>query len=140
MNESSIKLTVYFEGPFWVGVFEKVTGQGYSACRVVFGTSEPKNHEVMQLLARYHLLSFSAPIPSAEAPIRPTISPKRLQRKIAAQLCRPGVSTRSQEAVQKQREANKLERKSLSRAAKEAMETQKYTSRQIKRKEKKRGH
>ena len=31
------KLTVYFDEPFWVGVFEELDGKKLSVCKVVFG-------------------------------------------------------------------------------------------------------
>lgn len=31
------KLTVFFEDPFWVGVFERVSEGKLSACKVTFG-------------------------------------------------------------------------------------------------------
>ena len=34
------KLTVYFEDPFWVGVFERVEDGKLSVCKVTFG-AEP---------------------------------------------------------------------------------------------------
>ena len=34
------KLTVYFDEPFWVGVFEELDGKRLSVCKVVFG-AEP---------------------------------------------------------------------------------------------------
>ena len=39
------KLTVFFEDPFWVGIFERIEKGKLSVCRVVFG-SEPKDYEV----------------------------------------------------------------------------------------------
>ena len=39
------KLTVYFDEPFWVGVFEELDGKRLSVCRVVFG-SEPTDAEI----------------------------------------------------------------------------------------------
>lgn len=39
------KLTVYFEDPFWVGVFERVEGGKLPVCKVTFG-AEPKDYEV----------------------------------------------------------------------------------------------
>jgi hypothetical protein len=30
-----IELTVYFEDPFWVGLFERENGDGYAVSRVV---------------------------------------------------------------------------------------------------------
>ncbi len=43
---TSVKLTVYFEDPFWVGVFEKIQGPRYQVARVVFG-SEPKSYDII---------------------------------------------------------------------------------------------
>ena len=40
MDTESGKLTVFFEGPFWVGVFERVAEGKLSACKVTFG-AEP---------------------------------------------------------------------------------------------------
>ena len=52
-------LTVYFEDPFWVGVFEREEAGRYSACRVVFG-GEPQDAQVYDLvLRRFHALRFS---------------------------------------------------------------------------------
>ena len=59
MNKVSDKLTVYFEEPFWVGVFEKVEGKILSVSKVTFGT-EPKDYEVYEfLLKHYYDLQFS---------------------------------------------------------------------------------
>ena len=53
------KLTVFFEDPFWVGIFERIESGKLSVCRVVFG-SEPKDYEVWEfVLANYHRLRFS---------------------------------------------------------------------------------
>ena len=46
MDEYSGRLTVFFEEPFWVGVFERVEGDELSACKVTFG-AEPKGYEVL---------------------------------------------------------------------------------------------
>lgn len=35
MDKISGKLTVLFEEPFWVGIFERQDGKKYEACRVV---------------------------------------------------------------------------------------------------------
>ena len=39
------RLTVYFEDPFWVGVFERIENGKLSAAKVTFG-AEPKDYEV----------------------------------------------------------------------------------------------
>ena len=62
--QRSSSLTVFFEAPFWVGVFERVDNGMLSACKVNFG-SEPKDYEVWEyILQHYHELDFS---PAVEA-------------------------------------------------------------------------
>ena len=54
MGKTSGKLTVYFEEPFWVGVFERVDNNKLSVCKVTFG-AEPKDYEIWEFI-----LCFSA--------------------------------------------------------------------------------
>ena len=44
-------LTVFFEGPFWVGVYEREEGERYEACKITFG-AEPRDCEVWDFLLR----------------------------------------------------------------------------------------
>ena len=44
-------LTVFFEKPFWVGVFERVSNGRLSVCKVTFG-AEPKDYEVREAIKR----------------------------------------------------------------------------------------
>ncbi len=57
-----VKLIVFFEEPFWVGVFEKYEDDHFSVCRVVFG-AEPKDYEVYNFVQKeYYNLKFSNPL------------------------------------------------------------------------------
>lgn len=47
MDKASGILTVHFEEPFWVGVFERRSKGKLAVCKVTFG-SEPKDYEVYQ--------------------------------------------------------------------------------------------
>ena len=59
MDKISGKLMVFFEDPFWVGVFERVSGERLSVCKVTFG-AEPKDYEVYDFIVRnYYRLRFS---------------------------------------------------------------------------------
>ena len=59
MDIDSTKLTVFFEDPFWIGVFERIERRKLSVCKVVFGP-EPKDYEVWEyLLKNYSRLRFS---------------------------------------------------------------------------------
>ena len=59
MGEEQCKLTVFFEEPFWVGVFERIENGKLSAAKVTFG-AEPKDYEVYEfILKHYYGLRFS---------------------------------------------------------------------------------
>ena len=130
------KLTVFFEEPFWVGVFERVENGKLSACKVTFG-EEPKDYEVWEfVLKHYDQLKFS---PSVDVVARKeAVNPKRIQREIRKQAA-AGIGTKSQQALQLQREENKLERKAASREQREAEKQRQFALKQQKRKEKHRG-
>ena len=44
------KLTIYFDEPFWVGVFEELDGGKLSVCKVTFG-AEPTDAQVWEFTA-----------------------------------------------------------------------------------------
>ena len=44
-------LTVLFENPFWVGVYERIDGDRYEVCKIIFG-EEPKAYEVWDFLVK----------------------------------------------------------------------------------------
>lgn len=130
-------LTIFFEEPFWVGVFERVEGGKLSVCKVTFG-AEPKDYEVWEfVLEHYDELEFS---PAVETVTRRTAdNPKRRQKNAKKQLERTGVGTKSQQALQMQLEQNKQERKVRSREQKQAEEERQFALKQQKKREKHRG-
>ena len=137
MDSNYGKLTVYFEDPFWVGVFERIENGKLSVCKVAFG-AEPKDYEVWEfVLKNYYRLRFS---PSVDVAVKTeTANPKRLQREARKQTALSGIGTKSQQALQLQREESKLERKTLSREQREAEKQRQFELKQQKRKEKHRG-
>lgn len=137
MCESKGMLTVYFDNPFWVGVFEHIEDGKLSVCKVTFG-AEPKDYEVWEfILKNYSQLKFS---PSIDVTVRKeATNPKRVQRKARKQSAKFGIGTKSQQALQMQREENKLMRKSISKKQREAEKQRQYNLKQQKRKEKHRG-
>ena len=137
MDERIGKLTVYFDNPFWVGVFERIEDEKLSVCKVTFG-AEPKDYEVFQfILKNYSQLKFS---PSVDVNVRKEAkNPKRMQREARKQTALSGIGTKSQQALQQQREENKLLRKTISKQMQEAENQRRYDLKQQKRKEKHRG-
>lgn len=137
MDRGKAGLTVFFEGPFWVGVFERVEDGKLSVCRVVFG-SEPRDYEVWEfVLKNYYSLKFS---PAAPVAVRDgKVNPKRRQREAGRQTMQTGIGTKSQQALQLQREERKTERRQVGREQKEAEKQRMFELKQQKRKEKHRG-
>ena len=137
MDSTQGKLTVFFEDPFWVGVFERIEHGKLSASKITFG-AEPKDYDVWEyVLKNYDQLRFS---PSVDVVVkREAVNPKRMQREAAKQIASAGIGTKSQQALQLQREESKLERKTISREQREAEKQRQFDLRQQKRKEKHRG-
>lgn len=139
METGFFKLTVLFDEPFWIGLFERERDGRYEACKVTFG-AEPKDHEVYQfILDHYSRLAFSPALP-AETDQERSLSPKRMQRLISRQVAGAGIGTKAQQALKLQREQGGQERKVRSREKRETEQERKFQLRQEKRKEKHRGH
>lgn len=136
-----VSLTVFFEDPFWVGVFERINSdeQQLEVSHVTFG-SEPKDYEVLEYLQKsYYKLKFSPPVQiKSERPI--SISIKRLKKEAKKETSRIGTSSKSQEAMRLQLEAQKKQKTEISKAALMEEKERKFLIHQMKKKEKKRGH
>ena len=138
MDRVNGTLTVFFEDPFWIGVFERRTGEELSVCKITFG-AEPKESEVYDFILRhYGDLKFSPTVRSTGK--KKADNPKRRQRAAKKQVRQTGIGTKSQQALQKQREMLKEERRKNVREKKEAWKRQKFILKQQKRKEKHKGH
>lgn len=132
------KLTVFYDGSFWVGVYERIQEEKLEACKITFG-AEPKDYEVYEfILQNWSELKFSPPI---EVDVRTDlkINPKRMQRNIKKQLEARGVGTKSQQALQLQREENKLSRNERNRKRKEEEKQRQFELKQQRKKEKHKG-
>ncbi len=138
--EVSVLFRLFFDDPYWVGLFERRIKHKVSYCRVVFG-AEPSNPEVLDfIISRYHTLNYSPAVDNGR-PERPgRVNPKRRQRMIAKSLEQIGHSTNSQKALQLQREESKLEKRKNLRQMSEEESKRKFELKQARKKEKKRGH
>ena len=138
MNKVSEKLMVYFEEPFWVGVFERIEDGKLSVAKVTFGV-EPKDYEVQEYIQKcYFSLKFSPVVETVVKDIKR--NPKRMQREAKKQTMETGIGTKSQQALKLQQEQNNQERKERSRKKKEAEEQRMFELKQQKKREKHKGH
>lgn len=135
-----MKLTVFFDGQFWIGLIERRTEAGLFVSRHLFG-AEPKNEEVFAFVNR-HLISVmnsqTASVPDdEETNIR--INPKRTARALARKMKTTPVSTKAQEALQLQLEENKKEKQALTKEQKRKEQEEKRLLMREKAKKKHRG-
>ena len=137
MGEDQIKLTVCFEEPFWVGIFEKIEDGKLSASKVTFG-AEPKDYEVYAFILK-HLndLHFSPAVATVVKEAKK--NPKRMQRDIRKSLKKNGTGTKSQQALKLQHEQSKQERKVQTREQKLEEAERRFAMKQRQKKEKHRG-
>ena len=138
MDKVSGKLTVYFEEPFWVGIFERIEDGKLSVAKLTFG-AEPKDYEVQEYVQKYYFsLKFSPAVDTVVKDIKR--NPKRMQREAKKQMQEIGIGTKSQQALKLQQEQNKQERKVRSQEKKEAEKLRMFELKQQKKREKHKGH
>ncbi|GGF85521.1 YjdF family protein [Paenibacillus aceti] len=136
-----MKLTVFFNGQFWVGVVENQIGSNLTACQHLFGT-EPKDNEVLDFVC-HKMMDLIAEnrqgVETCPNVVRQRINPKRLARQAAREIHRKGISTLAQEAIKLETEARKKERKTQSKESLEELKEYKYSLKRQKAKKKHRG-
>ena len=97
------KLTVFFDPPYWVGIFEKIENDQIQAARFVFG-AEPTDPQLLDfVLKKYPSLQFSQPVPIGQVEHHP-VNFKRKMREIRAQMETQPRSTHAQEVLQQELE------------------------------------
>lgn len=139
MSTVVFKLTILFESPFWIGIYEREDNGRYEVCKITFG-AEPKDYEVYEfILKNWSLLRYSPSIETATI-VKKHINRKRMQRLINKQIENTVIGTKAQQALKLQQEQRKLERKARSREQLEEEKQRQFELSQKKRKEKHRGH
>ena len=105
MGRTMSRQTVYFEDPFWVGVFERDDGKKFESAKVVFG-AEPKDNAVYAFfLENYARLRFSPPVASTGTEQKKT-GFKRMLRTAKKALDDKGIGTKAQQALKLQQECS----------------------------------
>ena len=139
MEDVCSKLTVYFENPFWVGVFERHADGKLQVCKVVFG-AEPKDGEIHDfILSKWNTLVFSEAFADDVLKMKP-VNPKRLQRMVKKEVAATGIGTKAQQALKLQYEQGKIERRNAADRESAQFVELKYMLQRQKHKEKLKGH
>ncbi len=134
----TIFLRVYFEEPFWIGLFETIQDGELSVCKVTFG-AEPKDYEIQcYIMDFYNGLRFS-PCVKVKTGFDMKKNPKRLKRQVKKQLQNLEIGTKSQQALKLQQEQTKSEHRVRSKKHREEEKQYIFELKQQKKKEKLQG-
>ena len=137
----SARLTVYYDGQFWVGFFERHDGATTWIARHVFGP-EPSLPQIAELVSgpAWSRLTFQPTDVIDAAVPAPAANPKRRQREAAREARASAPSTKSQDALKAAIEELKTESAAAGRERRAAAAEERWQQRVAKRKDKKRGH
>jgi hypothetical protein len=120
-------LTVFFDDPWWVAVIEFEADGLYFAVRHLFGSSEPSGAEVYDFVRRDLARCLTErnggePVMAQdERPAIKALNPKRAARLAARASASQGISTKAQQAIKAQQEANKQEHRADARIKREQL-------------------
>ena len=138
MQRIKAQLSVFFEEPYWIGIYERMEDGRTQACKIIFG-AEPKDYEVYGYINdHWKELKFGPTVHGSELSER-KVNPKRMQREISRQLRSPGTGTKAQEALKALQEASKTERKQRARLRKQEENDRQFELHRQKKKEKHKG-
>lgn len=135
-----MKLTVYYNGQYWLGILEELAAGKLKATRYIFG-AEPYDVDVLHFVNKkmLSLINEANANIDVKVPVRPA-NPKRLAREVAKEIRKVGVSTFAQAAIQNDYETRKVERKEISKQRRKEIAMYKREIKVRKAKAKKRGH
>ncbi len=134
-----ITARILFEEPFWIGIFERTEGTRLSVSKVTFG-AEPKGYELYDYIQKqYYDLRFTQAIEVMQE-AKKRINPKRRDREARKSMLDTTIATKSQQALKREQEKGKQERKIQRKEKEEQVRQYKFEQKQQKRKEKHKGH
>jgi hypothetical protein len=137
MDKVTVRLSVFFEDPFYIGICERRMNDRLAVCRIIFG-AEPKDYEILEyVLEKWQELKFSPTI--NDVVIKECTNPKRMQRTVNRQLKNMEIGTKSQQALKLQQTNSKLERTIKRHERKDAENERQFILKQQKRKGKHKG-
>lgn len=137
MDKVSMTLKVFFENPFWIGVFERIEDGHMSVSKIIFG-NEPKDYEIYEfILKKYRQLQFSPHIQTTSPKIH--VNPKQQMRKVKRESKNVSLGTKSQQALKLQHEQRKIVLTQKAKEQKKARAKQQFELKQQKKKRKHRG-
>lgn len=137
MDKVSVTLKVFFEGSFWIGLFERIENEQLSVSRVIFG-NEPNDYEIYDfVLRKYYQLPFSPSVQTINK--KSHVNPKRQVREVKKEIQNIGLGTKSQQALKLQYEQQKEISKQMTKEQRKAKKEILFELKKQKKKNKHRG-
>ena len=136
-------ITILFDSPFWIVLFERIEKGKYSVAKEILGTSEPTNAEIALFFDKLDCsrIRYSFPIEEEKA-IRHKVNFKRMQRE-SRKATQPSeckyTYSKAHEELKKMRGQRKTEKKANTKIEKEQEKERKFEIKQKKKKQKMRG-
>lgn len=136
-------VTITFDPPFWIVLFESIEEGKYAVAREVIGTSEPTSAEIMLFFDRldFNKIRYTTPVEEDKAQNN-NISFKKMQKKVkkaTEQSNYKHTYSKAHEELKKQQEQNKQDRKFINREKRDEEKERKFELKQQKKKQKLRG-
>ena len=132
-------MTVVFDKPFYKGIFERFVDDRYAVAKINLGTSLPKTRDIYRLvLKRWNTIHFSKE--TLDSTRVKQVNPKRMQREAQKQIHAQFYGSKAQQALKADFEMRKQQSHREQRIAKEDYKKRKFEIRQLKKKQKHRGH
>lgn len=133
------ELTIVFDDPFYKAIFERIDGTNYEVAQVNLGASLPHMPEILRLVnSHYSKLHFYQTTAEKEKICH--VNPKRAQRLAHKATQKKTIGTKAQQALKKQFEQSKIAKKKASKDRKRKEQERRFLQKQVKRREKHRGH
>lgn len=138
----TVKATIFFEKRHWIAVFERTDKEGYAIAKHIFG-KEPTDPEIYEfVLNHYDQLNYGSPKEFSLVIKRQ--NPKRVQREVRKEMEKIKQTTKpstfAQNVMREDLEKGKKEKKKKKSFEKLAYKEEQFVSKQMKKKEKHRGH
>ncbi|MCI2848413.1 DUF2992 family protein [Staphylococcus hominis] len=135
-----MKLTIFHDGQFFIGLVEYTKNKKSVLAKYTFGT-EPDRETILKFIDKelLNLINKSKAITKNKSS-RKKINPKRLQRQVAKEQKKKVITTQSQKALKKEQELKKKNSKKRNKQQKEEKKARKRKIKKQKAKEKHKGH
>jgi hypothetical protein len=142
-NGNEHRVSIVYDAPFWIALFESFWEGAYSVAREVIGTSEPTTSEIILFFERLDWQRLHYTVPTSEEGKRKYKTSFKKQQKLAQKALKSSdykyVYSKAQEELKKQQEQDRKEKKAMERQRREADKERKFEIRQAKKKQKHKG-